>query len=168
MNASAVIAVAIVTAVVSGVLAFVTLARPSDMRGAGLLSAETCRRDQAARTDAHSPALTDSTIAAAAPTSQIRRDVLATAVPRQWKRLPAKRSGMFEAAIRAVSTRGIPTFVWFLQEQSDQTDASVTGASVRTPERGTFSAPPKGVSARVRNRRQRLHRVTDTLDLPKK
>ena len=58
MNASAVIAVAIVTAVVSGVLAFATLARRSDARCAGLLSAETCRRDQAARTDAHSPALT--------------------------------------------------------------------------------------------------------------
>lgn len=96
MNESAVIAVAIVTAVVLGVLAFVTLARRSDACGAGLLSAETCRRDQAARTDAHSPALTDSTIAAAAPTSQIRRDALITAVPRQWKRLPAKRSGMLE------------------------------------------------------------------------
>lgn len=61
MNASAVIAVAIVTAVVSGVLAFATLARRGDARCAGLLSAETCRRDQPARTDTHPLALTDAT-----------------------------------------------------------------------------------------------------------
>ncbi len=49
MSSSAVIAIAIGAAVVLGALAFVTLARKSDVRGAGALSAETLRRDSGAR-----------------------------------------------------------------------------------------------------------------------
>ena len=49
MSATAVIATAIGVAVVLGALAFMTLARRSDVRGAGALSAETKRRDTAAR-----------------------------------------------------------------------------------------------------------------------
>jgi cytochrome b6-f complex iron-sulfur subunit len=49
MSATAVIAIAIGVAVVLGALAFMTLARRSDVRGAGALSAETKRRDSAAR-----------------------------------------------------------------------------------------------------------------------
>lgn len=50
MSATAIIAIAIGVAVVLGALAFMTLARRSDVRGAGALSAETKRRD-AARSD---------------------------------------------------------------------------------------------------------------------
>lgn len=50
MNATAVIIIAIGAAVLLGALAFVTLARRTDVRGAGALSAETVRRDSAART----------------------------------------------------------------------------------------------------------------------
>ena len=50
MNATAVIiAIAIGVAVVLGALAFLTLARRTDVRGAGALSAETVRRDSSAR-----------------------------------------------------------------------------------------------------------------------
>ncbi|MDJ0768525.1 MAG: Rieske 2Fe-2S domain-containing protein [Ilumatobacter sp.] len=49
MNATAVIVIAIGAAVLLGALAFMTLARRSDVRGAGALSAETVRRDAAAR-----------------------------------------------------------------------------------------------------------------------
>ncbi len=49
MSATAVIAIAIGVAVVLGAIAFMTLARRSDVRGAGALSAETKRRDTAAR-----------------------------------------------------------------------------------------------------------------------
>ncbi len=49
MNATAVIIIAIGAAVVLGALAFMTLARRSDVRGAGALSHETVRRDSAAR-----------------------------------------------------------------------------------------------------------------------
>lgn len=72
MDAAAVIAVAIVTALMLGALAFVTLARRSDVRGAGLLSAETLRRDQAARADPQSRVPTAATIEAAARTSRSR------------------------------------------------------------------------------------------------
>ena len=47
MSAAAIIAIAIAVVVVLGALAFVTLARRSDVRGAGALSAETRRRDAA-------------------------------------------------------------------------------------------------------------------------
>jgi len=49
MSAGAVIAIAIGVAVVLGALAFLTLARRSDVRGAGALSGETRRRDRSAR-----------------------------------------------------------------------------------------------------------------------
>ncbi len=49
MSAAAVIAIAIAAVVILGALAFVTLARRSDVRGAGALSGETRRRDAAAR-----------------------------------------------------------------------------------------------------------------------
>jgi cytochrome b6-f complex iron-sulfur subunit len=49
MSAGAIIAIAIAAVVILGVLAFVTLARRSDVRGAGALSSETRRRDAAAR-----------------------------------------------------------------------------------------------------------------------
>src|SRR5690606_25433491 len=49
MNATAVIVIAVGAAIVLGALAFTTLARRSDVRGAGALSQETVRRDIAAR-----------------------------------------------------------------------------------------------------------------------
>ncbi len=49
MNAPVIIAIAIAAAVVLGAISFITLARRSDVRGAGALSAETLRRDETAR-----------------------------------------------------------------------------------------------------------------------
>src|SRR5262245_29261273 len=49
MSTTAVIVIGVAVAVVLGALAFVTLARRSDVRGAGALSGETVRRDAAAR-----------------------------------------------------------------------------------------------------------------------
>jgi cytochrome b6-f complex iron-sulfur subunit len=49
MSTTAVIIIAVVAIVVLAALAFVTLARRSDVRGAGALSAETVRRDTSAR-----------------------------------------------------------------------------------------------------------------------
>jgi cytochrome b6-f complex iron-sulfur subunit len=49
MSAAAIIAIAIAAVVILGALAFVTLARKSDVRGAGALSSETRRRDAAGR-----------------------------------------------------------------------------------------------------------------------
>jgi cytochrome b6-f complex iron-sulfur subunit len=52
MSAAAIIAIAIGVVVILAALTFVTLARKSDVRGAGALSTETRRRDRAAR-EAH-------------------------------------------------------------------------------------------------------------------
>ena len=49
MSATAIIIIAIGAAVVLGALAFLTLARRTDVRGAGALSAETVKRDATAR-----------------------------------------------------------------------------------------------------------------------
>jgi cytochrome b6-f complex iron-sulfur subunit len=49
MSAAAIIAIAVAVVVVLAALTFVTLARRSDVRGAGALSSETRRRDAAAR-----------------------------------------------------------------------------------------------------------------------
>ena len=51
MSATAIIIIAIGIAVVLGALAFLSLARRSDVRGAGALSAETVRRDTSARSE---------------------------------------------------------------------------------------------------------------------
>ena len=52
MNTTAVIVVAIAAVVVLGALAFVSLARRTDVRGAGALSAETVKRDRSQRASA--------------------------------------------------------------------------------------------------------------------
>ena len=49
MSSAAIIAIAIAVAVVLAAVVFVTTARRSDVRGAGALSSETRRRDEAAR-----------------------------------------------------------------------------------------------------------------------
>jgi cytochrome b6-f complex iron-sulfur subunit len=49
MSSAAIIAIAIVAVVILAALAFITLARRSDVRGAGALSAETRKRDAAGR-----------------------------------------------------------------------------------------------------------------------
>ncbi len=52
MSTAAVIAIAIAAVVVLGAVSFLTLARRSDVRGAGALSGETVSRDKASRKDA--------------------------------------------------------------------------------------------------------------------
>jgi cytochrome b6-f complex iron-sulfur subunit len=71
MSAAAVIAIAVGVVLVLGALAFVTMARRSDVQGAGALSGETRRRDRAARE-------ARSALPAEAPPS--RRDVEAQGV----------------------------------------------------------------------------------------
>ena len=63
MNTTLAIALAVAVAVVLGALAFVTLARRSDVRGAGALSNETRKRDASARAGEPTPAVSGSTAA---------------------------------------------------------------------------------------------------------
>jgi cytochrome b6-f complex iron-sulfur subunit len=60
MSTAAIIAIAIGVVVVLGAIAFFTLARRSDVRGAGALSGETVQRDKAARKSAE-PVVTQTT-----------------------------------------------------------------------------------------------------------
>jgi cytochrome b6-f complex iron-sulfur subunit len=62
MSTAAIIAIAIGVVVVLGAIAFFTLARRSDVRGAGALSGETVQRDKAARKSAE-PVVTQTTAA---------------------------------------------------------------------------------------------------------
>jgi cytochrome b6-f complex iron-sulfur subunit len=55
MSSAAIIAIAVGVVLVLGALAFVTMARRSDVRGAGALSGETRRRDRAARESRPAP-----------------------------------------------------------------------------------------------------------------
>ena len=66
MNSSAVIVITVGAVVVLAALAFMTLARRSDVRGAGALSAETVRRDTAARTESREPVIARTAAAAEA------------------------------------------------------------------------------------------------------
>ena len=55
MSSAAIVAIAVGVVLILGALAFVTMARRSDVRGAGALSSETRRRDRAARETRPSP-----------------------------------------------------------------------------------------------------------------
>ena len=78
MSSAAIIAIAIAVVVVLGAIALVTLARRSDVRGAGALSGETRKRDEAARvapgrTPSRSPSNRPTTVVRSAPVSSGRR-----------------------------------------------------------------------------------------------
>ena len=62
MSTAAIIAIAIGVVVVLGAISFFTLARRSDVRGAGALSGETVHRDKSARKSAE-PVVTQTTAA---------------------------------------------------------------------------------------------------------
>jgi cytochrome b6-f complex iron-sulfur subunit len=70
MSAAAIIAIAVVAVVVLGGLAFATLARRADVRGAGALSGETRQRDDAARQARAAASPDDDTAIAAPPTAR--------------------------------------------------------------------------------------------------
>jgi cytochrome b6-f complex iron-sulfur subunit len=116
MNAPAVIVFAIMTAVLLGVLAFVTLARRSDVRGAGLLSAETLGRDQAGQADTHSVAATAAAIEAAARTSRSRPHPARENIdPAAWtppapEALGVSRRQFFNRATISMVAAGLGTF----------------------------------------------------------
>jgi len=81
MSTAAVIAIAIGVVVVLGAISFLTLARRSDVRGAGALSGETVHRDKAARKSAE-PAEAQVTAADVEAAGVASRST-AVAVPRQ-------------------------------------------------------------------------------------
>jgi cytochrome b6-f complex iron-sulfur subunit len=122
MNATAVIVIAIGAAVLLGALAFVTLARRSDVRGAGALSAETVRRDTAARSEHAVASVAESGAAVEAAAAQARRSVgaglapvtgdtgLAPWTPPDPDALGVSRRQFFNRATISLMAAGIGTF----------------------------------------------------------
>ncbi len=121
MNATAVIIIAIGAAVVLGALAFLTLARRSDVRGAGALSAETVRRDSSARrgatatADARSGAEVEAAAAAArrpgAGLAPVTTDTgLTPWTPPDPEVIGVSRRQFFNRATISLMAAGIGTF----------------------------------------------------------
>jgi cytochrome b6-f complex iron-sulfur subunit len=122
MNATAVIIIAIGAAVVLAALAFMTLARRSDVRGAGALSAETVKRDRAARSSATAAAESSTSRADQAEAAGVAARVgvgLAPAktdtgltpwVPPDPEALGVSRRQFFNRATISLMAAGIGTF----------------------------------------------------------
>lgn len=121
MNATAVIIIAIAVAVVLGALAFMTLARRTDVRGAGALSAETVRRDAAARASKAGPGSGAPTAAEVESAGAAARTGVALApargaadlapwVPPDPDALGVSRRQFFNRATISLMAAGIGTF----------------------------------------------------------
>ncbi len=122
MSATLVIIIAIAVAVVFGALAFLTLARRSDVRGAGALSAETVRRDAAARTGRAAAADTPAGAVVEAQAAEARKSVgvglapvtgdtgLAPWTPPDPEAIGVSRRQFFNRASIGLMAAGIGTF----------------------------------------------------------
>lgn len=121
MNATAVIIIAVGAAVLLGALAFLTLARRTDVRGAGALSAETVRRDADARSGriAAARAKTGSEVEAEAAASRTVGTGLAPVsadtgltpwVPPDPEALGVSRRQFFNRATISLMAAGLGTF----------------------------------------------------------
>lgn len=122
MSATAVIIIAVGAAVVLGALAFLTLARRSDVRGAGALSAETVRRDAAARAERSAATSTTTAAEVEAAAAEARRSVgvelepvtgdtgLTPWTPPDPEQLGVSRRQFFNRATISLMAAGIGTF----------------------------------------------------------
>jgi cytochrome b6-f complex iron-sulfur subunit len=122
MSTTAAIVIGVAVVVVLGALAFVTLARRSDVRGAGALSNETRRRDADARAVAHTPAVAVARTAADAEAegTVARRGValapietdtgLTPWIPPDPEAIGVSRRQFFNRATISLMAAGIGTF----------------------------------------------------------
>jgi cytochrome b6-f complex iron-sulfur subunit len=122
MNATAVIIIAIGAAVVLGALAFMTLARRTDVRGAGALSAETTKRDRDARASATAAAESSTSRAAEVEAAGVAARVgvgvapvqgdagLTPWVPPDPEALGVSRRQFFNRATIGLMAAGLGTF----------------------------------------------------------
>lgn len=122
MSATAIIIIAIGAAVVLGALAFLTLARRTDVRGAGALSAETVKRDAVARTERESVAAAQTGAEVEAAAAEARKSVgvglapitgdtgLTPWTPPDPEALGVSRRQFFNRATISLMAAGIGTF----------------------------------------------------------
>lgn len=84
MSATAVIVIAVVAVVILAAIAFITLARRSDVRGAGALSAETVRSDRSRRRSDTDDAAAEVERAGAAARTGVALEPVVSAPPAPW------------------------------------------------------------------------------------
>jgi cytochrome b6-f complex iron-sulfur subunit len=116
MSATAIILIAVVAVVILGAVAFLSLARKSDVRGAGALSAETVQRDRASRvSDQKTSAAAQAEAAGVAARSSTTVATVAEKAPVAWsppdpEAIGVSRRQFLNRATIALMTAGLGTF----------------------------------------------------------
>jgi cytochrome b6-f complex iron-sulfur subunit len=116
MSATAIILIAVVAVVILGAIAFLSLARKSDVRGAGALSAETVQRDRSSRgAEAKSSAAAAAEAAGVAARTSTAVATVAEKAPVPWsppdpEAIGVSRRQFLNRATIALMTAGLGTF----------------------------------------------------------
>jgi cytochrome b6-f complex iron-sulfur subunit len=116
MSATAIILIAVVAVVILGAIAFLSLARKSDVRGAGALSAETVQRDKASRSvERKSSAAAEAEAAGVAARTSTSVTAVADKAPVPWSppdrdAIGVSRRQFLNRATVALMTAGLGAF----------------------------------------------------------
>jgi cytochrome b6-f complex iron-sulfur subunit len=116
MSATAIILIAVVAVVILAAIAFLSLARKSDVRGAGALSAETVQRDRSARgSERKSSAAAEAEAAGVAARTSTAVATVAEKAPVPWsppdpEAIGVSRRQFLNRATIVLMTAGIGTF----------------------------------------------------------
>lgn len=116
MSATAIILIAVVAVVILGAIAFLSLARKSDVRGAGALSAETVQRDKASRSSERKfSAAAEAEAAGVAARTSTSVTTVADKAPVPWSppdrdAIGVSRRQFLNRATIALMTVGLGTF----------------------------------------------------------
>ena len=116
MSATAIILIAVVAVVILAAIAFLSLARKSDVRGAGALSAETVQRDRSARgSERKSSAAAEAEAAGVAARTSTAVATVAEKAPVPWsppdpEAIGVSRRQFLNRATVVLMTAGIGTF----------------------------------------------------------
>lgn len=116
MSATAIILIAVVAVVILGAIAFLSLARKSDVRGAGALSAETVQRDKASRSSERKfSAAAEAEAAGVAARTSTSVTTVADKAPVPWSppdrdAIGVSRRQFLNRATIALMTAGLGTF----------------------------------------------------------
>jgi len=115
MSSTAIILIAVVAVVILGAIAFLSLARKSDVRGAGALSAETVNRDRSTRSSEKRSAAAEAEAAGVAARTSTSVATVAEKAPIPWSppdpdAIGVSRRQFLNRATIALMTAGLGTF----------------------------------------------------------
>ena len=175
MNATGIIVIAVAAVVVLGMISFLTLARRSDVRGAGALSSETRQRDRAAR--AARPVETPARNAAEAEAEGVAArsgmevvpvapSTLAPWVPPDPEAIGVSRRMFFNRATVALMSAGLGTFaaasfvafLWPFKTGGFGGKVAVGSSTTSSP------ASPRAAASSMRPKRARGSRLSERRD----